>query len=152
MWGILSFIRAQGPGGAHDEFVFDFLRFSPPPLRRMFQLFMLASLVTTAAAQTISYSGCGGSSTCTTSSTPPASGCAVYVSNLPLTSVCTAGVANLGFYFSAVPGSIPSTVNVSTYQNAACTGTAGNINSNLPLTGVAGCQPAACVGAAVGRA
>ena len=104
----------------------------------MAKLFVLASLAAAAAAQKINYWTCG-TTDCTTTAT---AACAP-VSNLPLTGACTADAVS-GYYFKAVAGSVASTVTVSTYTDAACANVL-NINTNLPLTGVAGCQSAVCV-------
>jgi hypothetical protein len=107
----------------------------------MSKLFVLASLAAAAAAQSIDYSGCG-SADCTTS---PGFGCSVYVSNLPLTNVCTqGGPAASIYYFKAIAGSVASTATVTTYNDAACNNLV-NTNTNMALTGVTGCQTTACV-------
>jgi hypothetical protein len=102
------------------------------------KLFVLASLAAAAAAQSINYWPC----TSTDCSNLNGTSCEV-VPNLPLTNACTAD-ANSGYYFTAVVGSNASVVTVTTFTDAACANVL-NINTNLPLTGVANCQYAVCV-------
>ena len=127
------------------------------------------AFITAAMAQTlIDYSGCANQD-CTTT-TNPSRGCSVYIARLPLTGTCTAGTN--GLFYSAVAGTNTNTATVSVFTSTGCTGTAFNVNTNLPrtlapppphpalpppppliytpalaiapieVTGIAGCQPA----------